>query len=140
MEEVRKLVDECKEIGVYSIGLGTESEMYLYKGIRDVIDYISAKDFDDFWICTNGLMLNDSHIKQILESNVTRLSISLDAISPETFEKTRGKGFYRLMSNIFAFLDKREKKKLKLPVFRVTCIESNLTSMRLNVLLNSGVV
>ena len=126
LSEIQKIIDECKKIGVFSISLGTESEMLMYKGIDAVITYISDKDFEDFWICTNGLLLDDRKVDLILDSNVTRLLISIDAISPETYMKVRGKGYFQLMANIFNFLNKREKKKLKLPVFRVSFVKYNL--------------
>ncbi|MBF0329968.1 MAG: radical SAM protein [Nitrospirae bacterium] len=126
-DEIFKLIDECKEIGVHSINLGTESEMFLYDSILEVMAHIGSKRFEDFWVCTNGTLLNDEKINVILNSGVTRLSVSIDAVSNETYNKVRGKHFYKLMSNIFNFLDRREKRGTALPVLRVTMIKSNLT-------------
>jgi len=124
--EIYGVIDQCRENGVFSIGLGTESELFTYKGADEIIRYVSSKEFDDFWIYTNGHFLNDHNISLILESNVTRLLVSLDAISEETYKKVRGKGFYRVMSNIFNFLEKRNRKPLQLPVLRVSFVKYNL--------------
>lgn len=126
-DEAVRLIDECKKIGVYSIGIGSESEVFVYKRIADVMKRISENRFEDTWVYTNGTLLNDERIDLILDSDVTRLSISVDAVTGETYRKTRGGDFNKLMSNIFNFLDKREKRKTKLPVLRVTAVKYNLT-------------
>jgi MoaA/NifB/PqqE/SkfB family radical SAM enzyme len=129
LNEVAGLINECKKSGVYSMALGSESEAFTYKHITDVIRLISEGDFVDTWICTNGTLLNDHYIELILKSNVTRLTISIDAMTNETYTKVRGQDFYRLMANIFNFLDKRKKLKKKLPILRVTFVKYNLTEL-----------
>lgn len=125
--EICNLISECKEIGVPSIGLGTESELLLYPDIEKVLGHVSKQDFDDVWIFTNGLLLDDKIIDLILNSNFTRLSVSVDAITAGTYKVVRGGRFNKLMSNIFNFLDKREIRKSLLPIFRVTFVKYNLT-------------
>lgn len=127
-KEVVRLIDECKDIGVPSIGLGTESEMFLYDRIIDLLQYIGGKNFEDFWACTNGTLLDEQHINAILSCNITRLSISIDAVSNATYRNVRGKHYYKLLSNIFNFLDKREQLRSAIPVLRVTMVRSNLTA------------
>ena len=126
-QEVFKLIEECKSLNVPSIGFGTESEMFLYKDIVKVIQFTSEKGFDDIWVCTNGQLLYSEMIELILDSKITRLLISIDAITPETYSKVRGKGFFLVMENIFSFLGKREQKKTALPILRVSFVRYNLT-------------
>lgn len=128
IEDFKMLIDQCQELGVPSIGLGTECELFLHEQIEEAINYVSDRDFLDFWIMTNGLLLTDEKIKTILDSNATRLTVSLDAISNDTFRKVRGKGFYRIMSNIFKFLEEREKRQTTLPILRVSFIDYNLNT------------
>lgn len=125
-DQVAKLLNECKEAGVYSVALGTESEAFVYKRIADAVRLIARKDFIDTWICTNGTLLNDAYIDLILDSNITRLTISIDAATEETYRKVRGGNFRGLLSNIFSFLDKRAERKMRLPVLRVTFVKYNL--------------
>lgn len=126
-EEVENIISQCKEAGVYSMALGSESEPLLYGRIKEVIKLISDKKFEDSWLCTNGLLLDDEYADLILNSNITRLTISIDAITSRTYRRVRGGDFNRLMSNIFNFLAKREKMKKQLPILRVTFVRYNLT-------------
>lgn len=126
-DEVVRLITECKSIGVPSIALGSESEVFTYKRASDVIMLIASQDFADTWICTNGTLLDDDRIDLILDSNITRLTISIDAITKETYKKVRGGDFDKLMSNISNFLNKRKMRNRRLPVLRVTFVKYNLT-------------
>ncbi len=47
-DEIIRLIDECKEIGVHSIQLGAGIESFQYPKINDIIKYIGAKGFEDF--------------------------------------------------------------------------------------------
>ncbi|MBN2141014.1 MAG: radical SAM protein [Desulfovibrionaceae bacterium] len=128
MDEVRRLVDECKEIGVPSLGLGTESELFLHKDVRAILEYIGQKDFEDVWVYTNGQGLDDEMARLVLDAGVTRLSVSIDALSPDQYRTVRGGDFHRLMANVFNFLARRAERGSRLPVFRVTYVLYNLTA------------
>ena len=136
VHEIFRLIDECKSLGVPSIGLGTESELLLYRRIGEINDYVSGKEFEDLWIMTNGTLLTDRISDQILDSNATRLAISIDAVTNDTYRKVRGPWFHRLMSNIFNFLDKREQRNKKLPIVRVSFIKYNLTKHEVDDFIN----
>lgn len=127
LNKICDLLSECKEIGVPSIGMGTESELLLYRDIQRVLEHVAKQEFEDVWIFTNGILLNSELIDLILDSNITRLSISIDAITSDTYKNVRGGRFYKLMSNIFNFLDRRELRKSRLPIFRVTFVKYNLS-------------
>ena len=43
----------------------------------------------DVFLFTNGTLLNKEKSKMILESNITRLFISIDALTSETYNKIR---------------------------------------------------
>lgn len=125
-EVIRGIVDQCSDLNVPSIGVGTESESLLYDRIGDVIQYVGDKQFTDFWLFTNGILLDDEIVQTILSNNVTRLTVSIDAITEPTYRKTRGYGFYKLMSNVFNFLDQRQKSGRRVPVLRISFVNYNL--------------
>ena len=43
----------------------------------------------DFFVFTNGTLLNEKNSEMILNSSITRLFISLDAATEETYNKVR---------------------------------------------------
>ena len=126
-QDIIRMIDDCKACGVPSIELGAGIETFLYPGVDQIMRYIAEKDFEDFWISTNGVLLDDARADLVLDTNVTRLRISIDAASPQTYAKSRGGSYHKLMKNIFQFLEKKEKRKAKLPIIRVSFVKFNLT-------------
>lgn len=132
----RSIVDQCKELDVPSILLGAEAEAFLYDHVKEAIAYVGSKDFVDFWLITNGQLLSGDHADLILDSGVTRLEISIDAFTSATYAKVRGKRFFRLLSNIFTFLDKRERKGMTLPILRVSFVKYKLNEHEADAFVN----
>lgn len=128
-ETTQALLRECKELGVPSIGLGSESEYFMGRDADRIIALATELDFEDVWLFTNGQLLDDRRARMVVDSGITRMSISVDAISRQTYKKVRNsEGFYKLMRNIYTFLELREKTKARLPVLRLTFVDYNLNT------------
>ena len=65
------------------------SEPLLYKKIDTVFQRAKDAEIMDIFLFTNGTLLNEKNSKMILESSLTRLFISIDAASEETYNKVR---------------------------------------------------
>src|SRR5437763_969546 len=71
--------------------------------------------------------ITEENINILLDSIVTRIPVSMDAISPKTYSQSRGGNYYQLMKNVFNFLELREKRNQRLPLLRVSFVRYNLT-------------
>ncbi|MFH1305343.1 MAG: radical SAM protein, partial [Candidatus Omnitrophota bacterium] len=88
MDEIRKIIDECKELGACHFIIHG-GEILLRNDIGKIVDYLKEKDlYVD--LATNGALLPDK-INEI--KNVDSLCISLDG-REENNDFTRGKGSY----------------------------------------------
>ncbi len=89
-------------------------EMLVDKRIPDFIRY--GKDVGVRWISmtTNGLLLDEEMADRLLESSLDSLSISIDAATPETYAKSRGGNFEKLVKNIESFLTKIENRNINI--------------------------
>lgn len=68
-------------------------------------------------VITNGTLLNEFTALKIIDSHLTKIYISLDAASPETFLKVRGKDcFNKIIDGIRALIDLRNQKSVKRPI------------------------
>ena len=75
---------------------------------------------------TNGSLLNEKKSLELIDSGLTRIMISLDAVKKETYEKVRIRGDYnKVINNIFRFIKLRDAKKKKLPIVRVTFVKTS---------------
>lgn len=85
-------------------------EVFLYKNFFKLFD-LAAKYNVKQTIITNGLLLNKDIIEHICKNNVS-LSVSIDAVDKELYEKIRvGGRFEKLIENLTILKNIREKNK-----------------------------
>jgi radical SAM protein with 4Fe4S-binding SPASM domain len=125
-----KIFAEFKKNKLNSLMLSA-SEPLLYKNIGDVLERAREAEIMDIFIFTNGTLLNEKNAKILLNSPLTRLFVSIDGATKETYDKVRvpvGKGLYKknrlelLEKNILRFIDLRNKKKVGLPLVRTSFV------------------
>ena len=122
----KSLIKESKEIGAHSVFLGNDTEFFVYKHADEILQFASDLEFEDLILASNGILLNQKRITDILNSNVTRLYISVDALTKETYEKVRSEWYYKVMINILSFLAEKENCKKTLPILRLSFIDYSL--------------
>ncbi|MDR2406392.1 MAG: radical SAM protein [Deltaproteobacteria bacterium] len=116
-----------KEASFYSlpsVRLGMTGEPLLVKGIEKYVKM--AKDYGvlDISLITNGQLLDRRTSRKLMEAGLTRLMVSVDAGSPDTYERVRpGGDFSRLLGNLGDFLSERRALGSELPVLRVSFVE-----------------
>ena len=93
----------------------TASEPLLYKNIGHVLKRAEEAKIMDTFIFTNGSLLDRKKSEMIINSCVTRLFVSIDAATEETYDKVRiPVGKNRLQSNRLELLEKKIKDFIKL--------------------------
>ena len=122
-EVVFDLMEHCRKIGVKSVQFNGQDEPTLYPDLIKVLKYASNLGFDDIFFNTNGSKLNKEYAADLIESGLTKLQISIDAFSKETYFKVRKKRNYeQIVKNILSLVESREKKKKQLPLIRVSFV------------------
>ena len=85
----------------------------------------------DLFLFTNGKLLNSKNSELILKSSLTRLFISIDAVSEETYDKVRIPVNKKILNtnrlaiienNVKNFVKLRNSMGLKLPLTRVSFV------------------
>jgi len=109
----------------------TSSEPLLYKQIDKVLTRAKEAQIMDIFLFSNGTLLNEKNSEMILNSSVTRLFISVDAATEETYNKVRIPVSKRLLEknrleklekNIKKFIEMRNSRKQTLPLTRVSFV------------------
>jgi len=123
LDTIKKILKESKENKMPSILLGLSSETLIYDKVCETLDLIKEANILDVFFGTNGVLLNDKIIKSIIKNKVSRVEISLDAATPETYKKVRGHDFLELIEkNIEKLLDYKKKYNSKLPMIRLSFV------------------
>lgn len=122
-ELFKKIIDEGKENNCKSLCVNNTNEPLLVKDLPERIEYARQQGFLDILMNTNGELFTEENLEKFLRSGITRLMISVDAHSPETFNKIRVGGNYeKVKENILRLVEIREKLGLKLPLIRTSFV------------------
>lgn len=96
-DRVVAIIDECAEIGVYSMLFSWRGESTMYRSkdengqvrdFADVLAYARGKGILEVTSLTNGRMLNEQLIRKIVQAQPNWISFSIDGLG-ETYGKIR---------------------------------------------------
>ena len=99
------------------------NEPLLKKDLPEYIAFANKMGVLDLTLHTNGLLLDRDWSEKLIESGLTRLMVSIDAFSKETYLKIRRSNRYeQVVKNIGIFLKARTELGAILPLLRVSFI------------------
>tara|TARA_B100000780_G_scaffold265412_1_gene220807 strand:+ start:721 stop:1773 length:1053 start_codon:yes stop_codon:yes gene_type:complete len=107
------------------------SEPLLYKDFDKVLELAKEANIMDILLFTNGTLLNKKNAQKILESSITRLFVSIDGATSDTYNKVRIPVSERLKdknrlndleNNIKNFIKMRDESFKELPVVRTSFV------------------
>lgn len=132
LETCRRVLDEGKAKGLQSV-VFTGGEPTMNSEFTEFLAYAAQLGFPDVSLVTNGSFLTDEMIRCIIESGVTRINVSLDATTPETYDRTHGVDhFERCFQNTHRILELREELGSELPLLSVSFVLSQRSQHELD--------
>ena len=119
------MLKEGQEHDLPALVIGLGSEPLLFKGAKEVMSSAIDANIMDMFLGTNGVLLTEDVANFLVDNEIARIEISLDAATPETYTKVRGKNeLARIEANIRQLLDIKRQRNAKLPVVRLTfCVQ-----------------
>lgn len=118
--QVEKLACDINLLGVSSLWVGAGSECLIHPQIEEILDVLATVNVVDFTLLTNGSRLTESVARKAIDAGVTRLTVSLDAVTPDTYKTIRGGNLEKVEANINRFLELRGDALL--PSLRVSFV------------------
>ena len=127
IERYKKLIDEAVAFGVQGLKLNYINEPMLRTDLEECIAYAKSAGILNVYMVTNGTLLNDKRRDSMLNSGITKLFISVDATTSETYNKQRLSGkFDVVVKNILDFMKERNRRGLIYPIVRVSFLRNAL--------------
>ena len=131
-EDIKKILDEAKLYNCPSVAMYGDNEPFLIKNITDWFAMARDAGFLDIMAISNGSVMTESLAERILDSGLTRLRFSIDAVTPEVYAQIRiGGKFKRTMRNIEMFLNARARRGSKLPQVGVNFVKMSINQHEL---------
>jgi radical SAM protein with 4Fe4S-binding SPASM domain len=114
------------------VSLSLGAEPLLHRNLGELLRITGNYKIPFVYMHTNGLLLNEKTIGQLIRSRFNQLSISVDGATKQTYERIRaGAKFERLVANIEAVNRAKESMKSQLPrlSFNVVLMRSNIEEL-----------
>ena len=132
-EVFKEVINDGVSKGLKSIRLNYINEPLIRKDIVKFISYAHKAGIIDSYFSTNGSLLSDELIRNLINSGLLRLQISLDAVTKNTYEKIRTGGNYdQVIKNVLRFLEIRKEMGSKLPTLRVNFVKTDVNKNELD--------
>ena len=123
-ELFQKVIDEGAENHLPSIKLNYRGEPLLHPRLAEMVAYAKKKGIIETQFNTNGLLLTEDKITELIDAGLDRIIFSVDGATRETYEKIRlGSDYNRVVDNIKTFVKIRNEKGLKRPLVRVQMVK-----------------
>jgi len=118
------VITEGAANGLASIRLGITGEPLLRSDILDFVRLAKEKRIPDIMLITNGMRLEPAMSRALIEAGLTRLMVSIDAATPETYNRIRiGGDLNRVVRHVLDFLKLRREMNTRLPLLRVSFVK-----------------
>ena len=88
-ETISTIFKEFKENNLPALMFGAGDEPLMFSDIDKMWETANSVGIMDIFIFTNGTLLNDEMRKKILDHEISRVYVSLDAATEETYNKIR---------------------------------------------------
>lgn len=126
---IAKILAEAQKHGCPSISFQGDNEPFLIREITTWFQMAREAGFLDIMVNTNGSIMTPDLAKRIVESGLTRIRFSLDAITEETYKRIRvGGDFHKTYANIELFLSVRKELGSMLPRVGVNFVRTSMNA------------
>ena len=123
----RKVIDEGVPLGLRAIDLSYYNEPLLRRDLLQFIEYADTHGILDIMFSTNAQLLSPETTERLLDTGLTRLMVSLDASTRESFEQIRIRGdFEKVVGNLEHFLRRKSERGQILPITRVSFVKTSI--------------
>lgn len=124
-----RAIDEGERNGLCSIKLNYINEPLLRPDLTRFIRYAKEHGVMNVYMASNGLLLTRQIARELIDAGLSKLMISLDAVTPETYElMRRNKHLKTIEENIRALINMRHVMGVSWPIVRVNFLRTEQNS------------
>ncbi len=125
VESYRKIIREAVKIGVRSLKLNYINEPMLRKDLEECIRFARDEGILNVYMVTNGTVLTKKRQESLLASGITKVFVSIDAATEETYNRQRLSGKFKMVvQNIRDFIELRNSENKTFPLVRVSFLKN----------------
>ena len=124
MSLYKKIIDDATALGTYSINLNLLNEPLTNPNLIEMIHYAKEKGIVDVHFHSHGGLLTEEKSRELLNSGLDKLLISIDSSHKEKYEELRIlSNFDDVISNLKRFKEMRDGMNRLSPLIRTNFIQ-----------------
>jgi molybdenum cofactor biosynthesis enzyme MoaA len=122
----RSIVDQCLELGIRRYSVYLMNEPMLDPELAGRVAYVSAriKKSQYVKVTSHGGLLSERMAKELLDSGLDKLKISVQSLDPDTYRNIMGLPLAKTLKNIDRFLELKVRGGYKLPRLEIVMVDS----------------
>lgn len=125
-------IDEGQSHGLCSVKFNYINEPLLVPNLAAHIEYARAHGVLNTYLATNGQLLTEQRGRELIEAGLSKLMVSLDATTSETFMAMRqSHHFAMIVENVHAFIALRNSMGCRYPFVRVNFLRTSVNQHEL---------
>tara|TARA_Y100000310_G_scaffold145370_1_gene144707 strand:- start:2197 stop:3312 length:1116 start_codon:yes stop_codon:yes gene_type:complete len=134
----KEVIDQGVRKGLKVIRMNYINEPLIRPDLVKFIEYARQAGILDIYFSTNGSLLNEEISTALIKSGLTRLQVSLDASTEETYNIIRLSNYTlkEVTENINNFISIRDNMKSELPTLRVNFVKTEINEHELDSFVN----
>ena len=119
----RRIIDEGAAEGLCSIKLSFRGEPTLHQRLSEMVAYAKQKGILDVYFNTNATLLTEALIQRLIDAGLDRISISVEGITKDAYEKYRpGAKYEEVIENVKRLRSIRDARGLGYPQIRMQTV------------------
>jgi len=119
----KQIIDDCAKSGVESVKLNLWGESLLHKELLSMVQYAKDNSSLILQFNTNANRLSSEISRGLILAGLDKLTISIDGVSSETYQKVRiGGNYRRVIENVETLLELKQSYGSVLPVVTLQII------------------
>jgi MoaA/NifB/PqqE/SkfB family radical SAM enzyme len=116
-DQFKKVLDEAGPT-LARVDFFNYGEAFLHKRAVEMCEYIKSHYPHIYlYTSTNGLAFSDDAVRRLINSGIDEVTFSIDGATPDSYVRYRQRGdFAKVMRNLRAAIDEKQRGRLELPV------------------------
>ena len=122
----RSIVDQCLELGIRRYSIYLMNEPMLDPELAGRVAYVSARIKKPQYVkvTSHGGLLSERMAKELLDSGLDKLKISVQSLDPDTYRNIMGLPLAKTLKNIDRFLELKVRGGYKSPRLEIVMVDS----------------
>jgi len=121
-EIFEKVLEECSANHLPSMKFNYRGEPTMNRHLVDMIRKAKDAGIIEVQFNTNGVLVNETLARSLIEYGLDRIKFSIDGVSPEVYRKIRGTDYQNVVDNVRNLVRIRDEQGLIRPIVQVQMV------------------